>query len=371
MASDTTSKSESKRTSKTKSTPENSSTTKAKKATAAKASTKKDLASADKAEKEITKKPGRKPKAESATAAKAETPKKAKAADKTSTGAKSKTKATDKPAAESATKKATKEKAPAKAAATSKKATKTTAKKGTTAGEEAFDQFLLSVRTVVAAPQDGDRDLHTLAQLITSRADTNAEQAKSSSGKATKSKKSLENLDKKKSALEAAIVLTSPGLPLLYHSEELSTGILDSEQASQIGEGSEPAGMVRLLRDLAALSRNEHGTTRGLTGQQVNVFHINNHDKVLAFHRFAEGGSRDSTVVLINLSGNSFNSYSIGLPEGGTWKVRFNSDWKGYDEEFGGQESHDSNAVSGGLDNMSHQGHFGLGAYSTVILSLE
>ncbi len=363
MASETTSKSESKRTSKSKSTPENSSTTKEKKATATKAS-KKDSASADQATTE-SKKTGGKSKAASATATKADASTKSAAKEK-------KTTTTDKPTATKAKAKS-EEKAVAKETDTSaKKAGKTASgKKSSTASGDNFEQFILSVRGIITAANEQERDLNALAELITARAEAGT-QTGTTKKAAAKGKKSNSQTDKKKSALEAAILFTSPGLPLLFLSDELDAG---SEMASHTGIGtsaeSGTAGMLTLLQDLAALSRNQHGTTRGLTGQNVNVFHINNHDKVLAYHRYSEGGSGDSTVVLVNLSGQSFNSYSIGLPEDGMWKVRFNSDWKGYDEEFGGQESYDAGAVSGGLDNMNFQGHFGLGAYSTVILSLE
>ena len=75
-------------------------------------------------------------------------------------------------------------------------------------------------------------------------------------------------------------------------------------------------GITLLYRDLIALRRNRDYTTAGLRGQHVQVHHVNNSDKVLAFHRWASGGPRDSVIVVVNLSNQSYGSYTIGMPRG-------------------------------------------------------
>ena len=48
----------------------------------------------------------------------------------------------------------------------------------------------------------------------------------------------------------------------------------------------------RIARDAIDLARmrRDRGRYRGLQAQRVNVFHVNDADKVIAFHRWDDGG---------------------------------------------------------------------------------
>ena len=76
------------------------------------------------------------------------------------------------------------------------------------------------------------------------------------------------------------------------------------------------SGILNLYRDLIRLRRNWFNHTRGLRGQHVNVHHVNNSDKVLACHRWENGGAGDDVVVVLNFANRSYNSYRIGFPPG-------------------------------------------------------
>jgi hypothetical protein len=52
-------------------------------------------------------------------------------------------------------------------------------------------------------------------------------------------------------------------------------------------------------------------------------------------------------------------------------RVRFNSDWAGYDPQFGHQDSFDTVTRPGGMDSMPDAADIGLGPYSAVILSQD
>jgi hypothetical protein len=39
-------------------------------------------------------------------------------------------------------------------------------------------------------------------------------------------------------------------------------------------------------------------------------------------------------LVVINFANRSYDDYWINFPNNGTWKVRFNSSWKGYSDDF-------------------------------------
>jgi 1,4-alpha-glucan branching enzyme len=50
-------------------------------------------------------------------------------------------------------------------------------------------------------------------------------------------------------------------------------------------------------------------------------------------------------VVVANFANRSYNSYTIGFPRSGCWKVIFNSDWSGYSSDFGSHLGYDTEAV--------------------------
>lgn len=179
---------------------------------------------------------------------------------------------------------------------------------------------------------------------------------------------------KKRSTLAAAVMLTSPGIPMLFQGQEmLDTNNFQFEQQTPINWSltQQFKGIVQLYRDLIALRRNLTGTTRGLVAQNLNVFHMNNTNKVFAYHRYDRGGSKDDVVVVVNLSNQSFPSYNLGFPRGGRWKVRFNSGSSVYDPEFKDGDSFDTDAVSGAKDNLNFNGNVGIGPYSVIILSQD
>ena len=98
---------------------------------------------------------------------------------------------------------------------------------------------------------------------------------------------------------------------------------------------------------------------------------INNADKVIAFHRWSQGGSGDDVVVVVNMANRSYGGYTIGFPRSGLWKVRFNRDWSGYSGDFTNQRSHDTMADPFPRDGMPYQGNVGVGPYSVIILSQD
>jgi 1,4-alpha-glucan branching enzyme len=175
---------------------------------------------------------------------------------------------------------------------------------------------------------------------------------------------------KKRSTLGAALVMTAPGIPMLFQGQELlENGYFTDQVPLDWTKATTFAGIVAMYKDLIALRKNTGGTTRGLRGENVNVFHVNDTNKVIAFHRWDQGGAGDDVIVVLNFSGTAFPQYDLGLPRGGTWKVRFNSDWQGYDASFAGTPSNGTTAASGGRDGLGYHGTIGIGAYSAVVLS--
>ena len=177
---------------------------------------------------------------------------------------------------------------------------------------------------------------------------------------------------RKRSTLGAALVFTAPGIPMLFQGQEiLEDQWFHDEDPIDWSKLETYAGIHALYRDLIRLRRNWHDQTRGLRGQGINVFHVNNTDKVIAFHRWQDGGPGDDVIVLANLANRTFPRYQIGLPRGGPWRVRFNSDWQGYGEDFGNQAGYDTHAHAGHKDGLGYHGDLGIGPYSVLILSQD
>jgi 1,4-alpha-glucan branching enzyme len=173
---------------------------------------------------------------------------------------------------------------------------------------------------------------------------------------------------RQRSTLGAAIVFTSPGIPMLFMGQEMLTnGYFADNRPLDWTRASTYAGIVKLYTDLAHLRRNSDGTTLGLTGDGVAVFHINDSAKVLAWRRWKSGG--DDVVVVANFSGATFANYQIGLPAAGTWKVRFHSDATAYSPDFTGTSAADVVATNVARDGLPYRGSVALGPYSALILS--
>lgn len=264
--------------------------------------------------------------------------------------------------------------------------------KDTRAGGAGFDsqwdaRSMHALRKALAAVHDHERNMEAVADAITHRFNSDAlerviyteshDEAACSNAKSRLTEEisrgdALNWYAKKRSTLGAGIVFTSPGIPMIFQGQEfLERGCwsdltpLDWSKANAFG------GIVDLYRDLIRLRRNWFNHTRGLRGQHVNVHHVNHTDKVLAFHRWDTGGAGDDVVVVLNMANRAYDSYAIGFPWEGVWKVRFNSDWNGYSPDFGNHQSNDTVARAGGRDGMPHSGNVGIGPYTVIILSQD
>jgi 1,4-alpha-glucan branching enzyme len=177
---------------------------------------------------------------------------------------------------------------------------------------------------------------------------------------------------KKRSTLGAALVFASPGIPMIFQGQEfLEDEWFHDQDPIDWSKKDRHSGILQMYRDLIRLRRNWYGCTRGLCGQHVHVHHVNDRDKVIAFHRWEHGSARDSVIVVVNMANRGYDSYNVGFPREGFWRVRFNSDWSGYDPGFGNHSSYDTVANWGARDQMPCNGNVGIGPYSVIILSQD
>ncbi len=175
---------------------------------------------------------------------------------------------------------------------------------------------------------------------------------------------------RKRSTLAAAMVFTAPGIPMIFQGQEfLEGGWFRDTVPVDWDQCEEFHGIVRLYRDLIRLRLNRDGFTRGLCGQFTQVTHLNEACKVIAFHRWDKGGSGDDVVVIANFYREAQYDYVIGFPAQGAWKLRFNSDWQGYNDDFRNHPSTDVHAEPGEKDGLPYHARLSIGPYSVVIFS--
>lgn len=87
--------------------------------------------------------------------------------------------------------------------------------------------------------------------------------------------------------------------------------------------------------------------------------------------RWSEGGPLDDVVIALNFANCGYNRYTSGIPRAGQWRVRFNSDWVGYDPSFGNWLSYDTDTDRDVRDGLPAAANVGIGPYTALILSQD
>ncbi len=250
-------------------------------------------------------------------------------------------------------------------------------------GSQWDSNFVYPIRQAVITPQDERRSIAAIRDAISYRYNDDAFErviySESHDEVANGRARVPQEIDpkdpkgwyaQKRSTLAAAMVFTAPGIPMLFQGQEFLEGAwfrdtipLDWDQRDEFH------GIVRLYRDLIRLRLNRDGFTRGLCGQFTQVYHLHDVHKVIAFHRWDKGGPSDDVVVVANFSYEPQADYIIGFPAAGAWKLRFNSDWRGYSDAFQGYPSADTATEPGAYDGFPFQAKLSLGPYSVLIYS--
>jgi len=257
-------------------------------------------------------------------------------------------------------------------------------------------RFVHPVRAAVITPDDAHRSLDSVRRAIEGRfngdpfqrviySESHDEIANGKSRVA--SEINPQNPDcwaaQKRTTLAAALVLTAPGIPMLFQGQEfLEDGWFQDSVPLDWHRSQEFSGLVRMYRDLIHLRLNRFGSTRGLTGSGLNTFHQNQAENVLAYHRWHQGGPGDDVVVVVNLSHQAHEDYRLGFPSPGLWRLRLNSDWNGYSLAFGNQassdviagtESRDTTPTLGAVerDGFPAAAPVNIGGYSVLVFSQD
>ena len=201
------------------------------------------------------------------------------------------------------------------------------------------DRFVHPVRQAIIAADDEQRDLDAVAAAIQSsysgdifnRVIYTESHDEVANGKARVPEEIApgaagSSSARRRAALGAALVFTSPGIPMIFQGQEfLESGWFEDTRPLDWQKAQSNAGLVDYYRDLIRLRRNMDGRTLGLTGQNTQILHLDNELKWLAFHRWELGGAGDDVVIIANFSNQVQESVPIEFPHPGTWQIRLNS----------------------------------------------
>jgi 1,4-alpha-glucan branching enzyme len=177
---------------------------------------------------------------------------------------------------------------------------------------------------------------------------------------------------KKRASLGSALVLTSPGIPMLFQGQELlEDRWFDDTVALDWSKAGIHEGILRLHRDLIALRRDREGLSGGLRGTQVAIIRSDRERRLLVMHRWARGGPGDDVVVVANFGHEALVDVRVGMPLTGRWRVRFNSDSSVYAPDFQGHEAFDTEADGKPADGLAQSALVSVGPYSAVVLSQD
>lgn len=244
--------------------------------------------------------------------------------------------------------------------------------------------FLHLVRDVLTAPQDDQRRVGAIVEALLAGADqpfSRVIYTESHDDVANGQLRLAEAVApgdagnwfaRKRATLGSAITLTAPGIPMLFQGQELlEDGWFDDTIPLDWSKSGRFGGIVQLHRDLIALRRNADGWSAGLAGPSIAILRADQDSKLLAWHRWRDGGPGDDVVVVANLSTQPLRDVAVGLPRSGRWRVRLNSDALAYDEQFGGSVADDLVADGEPLDDQAQSGLVSVAPYGVVILSQD
>ena len=108
----------------------------------------------------------------------------------------------------------------------------------------------------------------------------------------------------KRATLGSALVLDVTRHPDAVPGPGAARGsLVRRHRRARLDEGQHAtSGILRLHHDLIALRRGGGGTTRGLRGEHIAILRADEKAKLLAFHRWHDGGPGDDVVVVANFA---------------------------------------------------------------------
>ncbi len=173
---------------------------------------------------------------------------------------------------------------------------------------------------------------------------------------------------RKRSMLGAVLLLTAPGVPMLFMGQESLN--VDPFLSPPLPLATATAGgqkIAAFYKDMIHLRRGLGSGAGGLLDKEVEVFHRNDTAKVIAYRR--HGTSNEDVIVVVNLKNKAYAQYDIGVPDAGPWRVRLNTDHLAYGDDFVEGQSGSIIATATAKDGKPFSLPLQLGAYGAMVLT--
>jgi 1,4-alpha-glucan branching enzyme len=244
--------------------------------------------------------------------------------------------------------------------------------------------FLAVVRAALTAAEDSERDMASVAgallgggerpfsRVVYTESHDDVANGQTRLAEAVAPGDGGNWFARKRATLGSSITLTAAGIPMLFQGQELlEDRWFDDTVPIDWSKSHRFAGILQLHRDLIALRRDTDGWSAGLKGPYTAIIRADDAAKVLAWHRWLEGGPGDDVVIVANFSTRPLLDLPMGLPWPGRWRIRLNSDSTVYDAQFGGGIADDLDADGGPLDDQPASGLVSVASYAVVILSQD
>jgi 1,4-alpha-glucan branching enzyme len=171
-----------------------------------------------------------------------------------------------------------------------------------------------------------------------------------------------------RSKLAMGLVLFSAGIPMLLQGQEVMEDRRFGDDRTHRIQWDYKAlygDFFSCVRDMVFLRRSLPAL-RSSAGQ--SVFHVNESDNLLAWHRYT--GSGDDLVIVASFKNSDLESYCLGFPRGGEWFEVLNSDAAAY-----GGRNHGNggriNASSGGLHGFAQSACITVPRMGVLVFSKE
>jgi 1,4-alpha-glucan branching enzyme len=173
---------------------------------------------------------------------------------------------------------------------------------------------------------------------------------------------------RKRSILGAVMLLSAPGVPMLFMGQEaLATGTFPSNPPPLAAPTATGLKVRAFYRDMIRLRRDLDGAAKGLQETGIEVFHRNDAAKVLAYRRY--GASGEDVIVVVNLKNKAYTRYDVGVASAGPWRIRLDTDWTSYGDDFAGGATGSVTAIAGQKDGKPYTLPLKLGAYSAIVVT--
>ncbi len=242
--------------------------------------------------------------------------------------------------------------------------------------------FVHPVREVITNPTDEGRDLQKIIDALEFRYEKDAfsrvvyteSHDEVANGKARVPEEiqpgdAESEFAKKRAILGIILTLTAPGIPMIFQGQEfIEDEYFQDTEGLDWSKYEKMKGIERMITDLIHFRTNTIEGFGGLAGQDIEITHFNQDNKILAYKRTESGN--EPVLVILNFSSQDYTDYGIGILEGMNWQLRFNSSWKGYDDSFSDMEVSGMSITDESTDAKAKTGIINIPSYSAQIYSL-